>query len=297
MTINSTINDVARRKFGDTLYELTAQNSARTRGIVEMEKLDAEDLMLDRVGSTEVQILNERNPIITPSDITWDRRRLTADRIGVAFYTDKWDTQKMLHDPNSVFAKRAAEALERHFDRVVVGAALATVYTGKEGNTAVTAATDGVVQVNATAGLTYDKLLEIDEEFQSKEVGTQMPIRKVLLISEQEHTQLMKEGNLTSGDFSRQYVIDKGQMVRALDFELIVYGSAVPNPILKVVSTTRSCLAIAMGALKIGMTQSWEIDVQPVNNRWHTTQVLASGIMGGIRMEGNHIIEVQTTAS
>jgi len=297
MALSDSISDVARSKFADTVFELAQQTGARLRGIVEMEQIDAENMMFPRIGNVEAQELTGRYPEITPADITWDNRKLDAARIGVPLFVDKWDAQKMIADPNSVLAKRAAQALERHFDRVVVRAALATVYTGRQGTTAVSAATDGVIQVDATSGLTYNKLLEIDENFQKKEVGTDMPIRKFLLISEQEHTRLMKETNLISGDFSKQYVIDKGRMVRALDFELIVYGSAVPIPMLGVSGGVRSCLAIAAGGIKVGITQGWDIDVQPRNDRWHTTQILASGILGATRMEGVRIQEVQTTAA
>lgn len=296
-SLNSTQEQAYKTAFSNTVYELTQQTQARLRGIVEMEPLQADQLLLNRVGSAEVQVLNERFPDIVPADLQWDRRRLKADRIGVPFFSDNWDAQKMLTDPNSVFAKRAVEALERHFDRVVIGAATATVYTGKDGTTPVTAATDGVQTVDATAGLTYNKLLEIDEKLQKNEVGTEMPIRKFFLISEQEHTQLMKEGSLTSGDFSRRYVIDQGNMTRALDFELIVYGSNMPIPMLNVASSVRDCLVICAGAIKIGLSQSWEVDVQDRTDKWFTKQILASGILGGVRMEGIRIIKVQTTAT
>lgn len=297
MALQDSISDVFKTKFANTVYELTQQTKARLRGIVDMEPLDAEDVMFDRVGSVEVQDINERFAEIIPADILWDRRRCTAARVGVPLFTDKWDAQRMLADPNSILARRAAEALERHFDRVVVSAATAAVYTGRNGTTSVSAATDGVQTVDATAGLTYAKLLEIEANFQKNEVGTEIPIRKFLLISEQEHTALMQEGTLISGDFSRQYVVDKGQMVRALDFELIVYGSNMPIPMLGVSAGTRTCLALAASAIKVGLSRSWNIDVQPRNDRWDTTQILASGIIGAVRMDALKIQKVSTTAT
>lgn len=295
MALNDSISDVEITQFAENVFELAAQTAARTRPYVEMVQVNALDMMLPRLGSIEAQELTERNPVIVPAEAQWDNRRLSAKRIGVAQLLDKWDAKKMLVEPKSPLARRAAQALERYFDKTVLTEALATVYTGRQGTTAVTAASDGVKVVDAKAGLTYEKLLEIDETFQSVEIGTETEVKKVLFITEQEHTQLMKEGTLISGDFSRQYVVDNGKMRKALNFELVIYGSKVANPLLKVVSNVRSCIAMAFGAMKVGITQNWEIEEKDANNRWHSRQILASGIFGAVRMEGARMIEVQTT--
>lgn len=292
----SSIGDILITKFADSLFELAQQTQARTRPFCEVVQVEAESMMLDRIGSAEVQQLNERFAEITPNDIQWDRRRLNASRVGLPFFIDKRDRERMLQDPESALAKRAIQALERNLDRVVIAAATSQVFTGRNGTVPISAATDGVSTVNAQGGFTYETLLQIDANFQSVEIGTEMALRKFLLISEVEHQALMKEGMLLSGDFSNQYAVDKGKMTRALDFEIIVFGSGVPIPMLPVVNGVRSCLAIAQGAMKVGMTQSWEIDVKERNDRWQTTQVLASGDVGAVRMEGARVQIVQTTS-
>lgn len=293
--LQTSISDVLITKFSDTVFELAQQTEARLRGIVEFEQLNAEQMMFPRIGSVEVQQLVERFAEIIPADILWDNRRLTASRVGVPFFTDKWDAERMLADPNSVLAMRASQALERNLDRIIIQAITATVLTGRNGTVPVSAATDGVVTVDATGGFTYDTLLQIDENFQSYEVGADTPIRKFLLVSEQEHAKLMREGTLISGDFSKQYAVEKGSMTRALDFEIIKFGSAVPYPMLPVASNVRQCYAIAMGGIKVGMTRNWDINVQPRNDRWDTMQILASGIVGAVRMEGVRAQIINTT--
>lgn len=293
----SSIGDVLITKFGDTVYELAAQTQARTRPAVEMEQLMAEQMMFPRIASAEVQQLNEHFAEIIPTDIQWDNRRLSAIRVGVPFFVDKWDADRMLADPKSTLAKRAAQALERNFDRVVIASLNATVLTGRQGTVPVTAATDGVITVDATAGFTYETILQIDANFQAQEVGTESQLEKFLFLSEQEHQALMKEGTLISGDFTRQYVVEKGYMIKALDFNIIRFGSGVPIPMLPVTGTTRTCFAVAVGAVKMGITQSWEIDVQPRNDRWQTTQILASGIQGALRMEGVRVQQISTTVA
>ena len=295
MALQSSIGDVLITKFSDTVFRLAQQTQARTRVCVEMAQLNAEEMMFPRIGSAEVQILNTRFPEIIPADIQWDNRRLSGVRFGLPTFVDKWDQQRMLSDPQSELAVRATQALERNLDRIVINAATANAYTGRAGTTQITAANDGVLTVDATGGFTYETLLQIDANFQAQEVGMESPLRKFLLISEQEHQALMKEGTLISGDFTRQYVIEQGYMIRALDFDLIRFGSGVPVPMLGVISNVRACLAVAYGGIKLGITQAWEIDVEKRTDKWQTTQVLAVGTCGATRMEGVRIQLVNTT--
>lgn len=298
MAYNDFLNEVAKRKFADSMFEMAAQVAARLRAIVEIEPVDAEDLVLDRIHNVEVQEHIGRHPEIVPVDMRFDRRKLITKRVGVAFFVDEWDRVKVSGELDSKLAKRAGQAFERYFDRMVVAASLATVYTGKNGTTALSAASDDVVTVDCTSsGFTYDKLLEIDEKFQKYDIGTDMPVEKYLLISEQEHTALMKETKLISGDYSRQFVVDNGEIQRALGFKLIKFGSGASLPVLTVASTTRNCIALAAGGVKVGLTKSYKIEKEKVNNRWYTDQILASGNMGAVRMEGRRVIQVNTTAS
>lgn len=295
MPLQSSIGDVLITKFADSVFELAQQTQARTRPMCEFVQVEAEQMMFDRIGSTEVQQLNERFAEIVPNDIQWDRRRLAASRFGLPLFVDQWDRDRMLGDPQSELAKRAAQALERNLDRIAIAAATATVFTGRNGTNAVTAATDGVTTLNVQGGFTYETLLQIRANFEANEIGTESNLRLFLLISEQEHQALMKEAMLISGDFSNQYVVDKGEMTRAAGFELIKFGSGVPQPMLQTANGVRNCLAVAQGAIKVGMTRSFDIDVKDRNDRWTTTQILASGIAGGVRMEGSRVQIVQTT--
>lgn len=80
--------------------------------------------------------------------------------------------------------------MERQFDRVGVEAAFADVQTGREFDTTVTFAADGGTTINATAGLVYERLLEIRKFWRNNEVGNDMP-EKYLSLS-----QVMRKSNL-----------------------------------------------------------------------------------------------------
>lgn len=300
MSLQDTIPQAQIIQFSQNVYRAIQQNQARTRPFVNLVPLNAKQLMMPRVGTVELQDITGRFPDIQFSDIEWGNRALQGYRRGAAIPIDEWDVQKMLLDPKAELVVALAAACERKFDRVVLEALLASVYTGEFGTTILSAASDGVVQVDATAGFTYNKLLEIDQKFKQVGVGLEMPERIALYITEQEHVQLMKEGMLVSGDFSHQYVIDKGGMTRALSFELIMYGSdeaGANSPMLKEAGGVRSCIAAASGAVTVGVTKQWDIKREPRNEKWDTDQLLAGGIMGATRMDGKKVIEVLTAAT
>jgi len=291
------IGDVLITKFSDSIYERAQQIQARTRQCADIVQVQAENMYFPRIASFEASLLNTRFPEIQPADVLWDNRVMQTNRIGVAVFVDQWDVERMLSDPQSELAKRAGEALEREFDRIYIGALNATVYTGRTGATQVTAATDGVLTTDATAGLTYEVLLQISANYQSNEVGIETMDEKFLLISEQEHQQLMKEGTLISGDFTRQYVVEDGYMIQAMDFKIIRFGSNVTIPMMPVSGTTRTCFSVVKGGVKVGITDAWDVRQEDRNDRWKTKQILADGVIGAVRMEGVKVQLVTTTVT
>lgn len=289
-------------QFGDTMFELAQQSEARFRPIVDLQELNGEFSMENRVGYLDTQDLNTRSPEIVPQDIQWDVRQLMPTAFGVAADVDKWDAERMLTDPNSILAKKAVEALERKFDRVCIAALTATVRTGRDASGSLTAAQDGVVTVDATGGFNYETLLQLDANFQGAEVETdsegQSNARKILFISEQEHQQLMKEGTLISRDFTGQAVVDNGKLRRVGSFDVVIFGSKMPTPQLLVTAGVRQCFAVAMGGLRVRLQKAWDINYIPaLQNKWRTSRVTAEGRMGAVRMEGVRIQILNTTAS
>src|SRR6185312_12209315 len=98
------------------------------------------------------------------------------------------------------------------------------------------AAADGVATIDATDGFVWETTLAITAKLSSKEIGTELKVMKWLLISEQEEEQFMKEGTLINRDYTNRMVVDEGRITKVGDFNLIVFGSDVPHPMLKVVN-------------------------------------------------------------
>jgi hypothetical protein len=184
----------------------------------------------------------------------------------------------------------------RQYDKVAYDAAFADVLTGRDFETTVTATNDGVDTVNATAGFTYEKLLEIRQNFYDNDVGLDDNERIFLTITGKEHTALMGEQELISGDFTRDFVVEKGRITRAVGMELIPFAGGIASPILGVSGGVRSLLAASSRGICLGVSKEMSIKIEDRPDYIETKQVQVVMEIGAVRTEGVLVQKVTTTA-
>lgn len=282
-------------QFSDMMHIKAQQIKARMRPYVEIKKMDGDNYAYDGLGDVEARELTGRFNQTVFDDIEHFRRKITRRRFVVTLPMDKHDIEGKLTDPQSQYATASLRAMERVFDRVVYDAMFADVQTGREFDTTVTFANDGGLTVNATGGLTYPKLLEIGQNFIDNEVGNDSPVDIVFGVSGDEHTAMMQLTQLTSGDYSREYVVDKGQIVQAVGMKVVKFGASARKPVLSVSGGTRSCFAMATGGVCVGLSRNWEITVKDRPDYVDTKQIQIVGTLGSVRTEGKLVQKVTTT--
>lgn len=283
-------------KFSDQVHVNGEQMKTRTRDWCEVVPMSMHDEAVETLEDIEAIEITGRHQKTQGQDIVHGRRRIRMREFRTTIYLDEKDDLSTLLSPRMHYAKAVARSMYRQFDRITVEAALASVNTGRDMTDVVTAANDGVEVVDATGGATYNKLLELSENFIDNEIGNELESEKCLLISGEEHTDLMQESSLTSGDFTRQFAIEKGRMVNAAGFDLIQFGGKVSNPMLKVsAGNVRSCIAMCKDAIRVGLAKDTEVnvDIRPDLNR--AQQVQAVTMLGAVRKEGAMVQEFQTT--
>lgn len=299
MGVNESVSQHAIIQFSELIHNRAQQVKARLRPFVEIRQMDGKAMAYDGMGTVEATEIMGRYAPVEFADIEHFRRKITRRRFGVTLPIDDYDIEERLLDPESKYAEATVKAMERKFDRVVVEAMFKDVATGEDFENTVTATDDGVLTVDATGGLTYEKLLEIGENFIDNEVGNDNDVNVVMGITGSEHTDLMSELELTSGDYSKEYVVDKGKMQMATGIGLVKFaGNAVggANPILSVSGGVRTSFAMAEGAICVGLSRAWKIKIQDRNDLYDTKQVQITGVLGAVRTEGKLIQKVTTTA-
>ncbi len=283
-------------EFSDMLHVAAQQIRARLRPHVIIKQMSGDEFAYDGLGTVDANEVTGRNQPVVFSDIQHNRRKIARRRFEITLPIDASDVRGALINPEGEYAKACITGMERRFDRTVVEAMFADVLTGRNFETTVTSANDGVTTVDATSGLTYEKLLEINENFTNNEVGNDVPENLVLGITGTEETALFGETELTSGDFSRQFAVDKGSMIMAVGLGLVKYGGSVNNPILPVSAGTRDCFAMTQRAMVVGMNKDMKIKIVERDDLIETTQVQIIMEFGAVRSEGKLIQKVQTTA-
>lgn len=284
-------------QFSDMLHVKAQQIRSRLRPYFTIRPMVGDRIAYDGLGQVEAREVNGRIVPTQFDDIEHNRRKIRKRRFVVTLPIDASDVRGMLIDPQGAYAEACIRAMERVYDRVGIEAAFADVATGREFETTVTFASDGGNTVTATAGLVYEKLVEINKFWRNNEVGNELPMKKIFLITGDEEEQLMKEVELTSGDFSRQYVVDQGEILKAAGLNLVIYGADVPNPLLSVSSTTRSNIAVTEKGLIYGLSKAMSVSVDPRKDYVELSQVQIIGELGAVRTEGLQLQKVTTTTS
>jgi hypothetical protein len=296
---NQTIDNALVRQFSDMFHIEAQQSVSKTAPFIEFKSMTGDDFAYDSFGSVEDQKVTGRNQRIEFSDADYSRRKLSRERFTVPVPIDSSDVRGMLIDPQGPIINACMAALNRRKDRIVSEAAFADVQTGREFGTTVTFAGDNGLTVNATAGMTYEKALEIRNNFIKRDVD---PSKVGLFITEQEMDQLFKETELTSSDFILQKPIPGGRMANALGMTFIEFGSTPvkTNPILAVNTSIRDCIAVASttsnSGICMGISKDISVKVQERTDLIETTQVVVSMEVGAVRTEGTLVQKVQTTA-
>ena len=293
---NDGIQELLVTQFSAKIHAEAQQVKARTKRIVKIVPMNAEKMAYDGLGTVEANEIVGRNQPIQFSSIEHKRRKIVSRRFAVTLPLDATDAERALVDQKGEYAKACVMGLERKFDRVTIETAFATVYTGQEFATAVTAANDGVLTVDATSGLTFDKIAEIKQKFANNEVGTEIPENIYLLFSGDEQTDIIKETKFTSSEYTKQTVVDKGKVTEVMGIETILFGASVKNPILPLnASSKRRCVAMSDRAIQVGMQREVSVKIQPRNELYNTEQIVVTGVWGAVRTEGVLVMEVTTT--
>ena len=292
------IDNVLITQFSNLLHVEAQQMKTRLMGRLQVVPITGDEWAYDGTGKLEAKTINERNPKIDPTNPEFTRRRMLRDRIVVELIVDNRDVRGMFENPSSKLVRDCMFAIHRKADKIGIDALFASVSTGRRFTSTVTFAGGGGRTVNATAGLTYAKLLEIKDNFKGKEVGQDSPENIIIGLSEQEETQLFNITQLTSGDFSRNYVVDKGQVVTVMGMDIILFGSQVDNPQLAVASAVRDCFAMSTMGMVYGMSKDFTVKVIPDYPGYvESTYIQVLGEIGAVRCDETRVQKVQTTAS
>lgn len=282
-------------QFSDMVQVKAQQMKSRLRGYFNVKKMSGDVWAYDGLGIVEASEQNARIAPVVFNTVDHLRRKISRRRFVVTLPLDSSDVRAVLTNPQNDYAGACTRAIERVYDRVGIECAFASVSTGRDMTTTLTATTDGVLTVDATAGLTYEKLIEIKRRFFNNEVGNDMAERFLFICTGDEEAAMMQETALINSLYSQQYVIDKGEVTRAVGIDIVRYGASITNPLVAAASGTRNCIATSERGIAYGMSLDLSLKIQDRNDLVETIQVQAIIQLGAVRTEGVLVQQVNTT--
>lgn len=289
----ATIDQALITEFSAMVHQEAQQKISKMKPYVVMKQMQGDVFAYDGLGRVDAREVVGRNVPATFDDITHNRRKIARRRFVVNLPVDSSDVRGALLNPDSEYAEACSAAMEREVDRVIYNAAFADVLTGRDFENTVTFANDGGLTVDATAGLTYEKLLEVNQNFIDNDVAYG---RRFLTITGDEHTALMGEIELTSGDYTRQYSVEGGMMQNALGMDLLLLADSVANPIIPTASGERALIAATDRAFCLGVSKEMSIKITERDDYIETHQVQVVMEIGAVRTEGALVQKVRVTA-
>lgn len=177
---------------------------------------------VDQVGAIEMQAVTTRFAPMGRVDAPTDRRWIYPSDFDLPQLVDKFDQLKLINDPKSVWAKNAANAMNRKKDTLILSNMFADAKTGENGGTTTSFLSGQVVGVN-TGGT--DSKLNVPKIraglliLQQNEVD---PTEQVWVAgAAQDHDALLNEIQVINKDYNLGAVIVNGRVQEVLGVKFV----------------------------------------------------------------------------
>lgn len=294
-----TLNQTLVTQFTNMVNHVAQQKESFFRGRVLTKPVKGKKFDWQNLASGAARLQTSRHEQVIASSPEHSRRGAIMQTYYDAWLFDQSDDLQSLIELGSPYVQALAAEMARTFDKVVAQAALGTTLIGESLSSSTTFAAEGGVTVDATAGVTYAKLRELQAAFHKKGVGLTADEKISLYITEQEHQAMLGLTELISRDYSSDFVVMNGRVQKVLNMDVVLFPSApsAGETILNVASTTRNCFAAANTGIAVGINSDIAISVAPREDLVDSKQVKALFRLAGLRTEAAKVVQFNTTAS
>lgn len=304
-TINPSIDQGAKLNFIDSFYALAQQTKSRlvSTGAIKWLPSKGKTNNMARIGRVELAEVNTRNPDKQYGDYALDNRQFTKRRFTRTVTIDaKYDINELLKDPTSDILTQLDNAKERMIDRIAISSAVGSVLVGAPdaAATSITAAADGVLTIDATAGLTYTTIQKLTQNYINNDVPLEVALKATLALTGKENNQLMNEDKFINTRYIQGYPVEDGVMKKAGAYPIVLFagsengGLQVASPILPEGATTRSCVSMAPESVAMAM-EIGEMGVEKSNTKVNSYDITIDLWINGMRTEGVKVQIITTT--
>ena len=295
-TINPSIEQAALLNFKESFHELAQQSNSRlvNENAIVMMDPNGKTNNMSRIGRLELVEVDSRNPDKQYSDYALDNRQFSKRRFTRTVTIDAlYDINELISDPTSPILSALDKAKERVIDRVAVEAAVGPVLVGAPDTTptSVTAAADGVITVDGTAGVTYTVIQTVTKNFINNDVEMSDFLGSCIAVTGTENEDLMNEERFINSDYISGRPVEDGYQKQVGMYKVILYagsetgGITVVSPVLPEGSTTRQCVVLAPESIAMSM-KIGRVEVERSNRKVNSYDITIDLWINAMRTEG-----------
>lgn len=260
---------------------------------------------VDQVGAVKAQRRTTRHSDTPLISTPGDRRWVEPIDWEWADLIDQQDRLRLLIDPQSAYTMNGVMAMRRAQDDVVLGAFFASAKTGVNGGTTTTfntaAVTAGGRQIvaatgsSASTGLNVAKVRGIIKQFRKDFVDFDTD-QINLLVTAEEHDDLLAETQVISLDYNDRPVLVDGRVTRFLGVNFIPLeftNSTFYDSATSLISGTVDLLpAWTTSGMHLGIWNDVTTRVSERPDKSYATQVYVKGTYGATRIEEKRVLQV-----
>lgn len=268
----------------------TQQKKSRLDGYIDIIDFMGERKRFDRVGASQSRRRTERAAPTPVSNASSDSRWAYREFFEIpARILDQDDAKNLgpLVLPTSQYVMDDAHQYNRDIDDLACDLAMRDARTGETG-TGTLALPSGQKIVANASGLTLPKLITANEIRLAAEMDDDTPW--VLVVSKQQMSNLLNTTEIRSADYNTVKALVAGTVDSFMGFKFII------NNRLPKASTTRSCIAMAKGAVKM-IRGAMKTNISIRNDLSDATQIYTTYNLGGVRVHDEAVIQIDCIES
>ena len=227
------INDAHVDLFANNIYHVSQQQGSMLMPFVLVEGMVMNAKQINRIGSLpDPALYTGRGSKVTATNPVNDNRWITAQRYWHACFVDKWDQLRTLWDIRNAYTQAMSMSFGRLYDRVIISAALGTVWAGPRRTVQVPLpSTQKVAPYDTTSaegsGLNLQALMDVRKKMK-KFFAAQRGSSIVMVITAEETNSLLAETKLTNRDYTTVMALMQGEISAFFGF-IFVETQLVPH--------------------------------------------------------------------
>ena len=287
-----TVPELYQTEYSSNLLTRYQQSQSRLQPFVNLEDFSGERKDYPRLSAATAptDISGVARGSATPyNDADFDKRWVYPVPFEKVTHFAQWDEKFLgkISLPNSEVQGEHVKSFMRLTDDVIIAAALGNAKSGKAGTTDV-ALPAGQKIVHGSVGMTLAKLMNTLDILDDADNLDDPDLQRIFIWTVKQRSQLLNTTEVKSSDYNTVKALAEGKIDSFMGFTFKIVKR------LPLVSTTRTCVAFQVGALR-GTRFMKPSSLSVRGDIRNALQVYDTGLVGAVRVMDEGVVSIECT--